>query len=396
MTIRSFQFEDKAREWKLEKVKFAPFNLLVGMSGVGKTLILESLRRVRNAALRGARHVPGCVWTMEIEVEGKRYVWTAETSLPSTPLSAFDIDDDVLELNEEIDTSSEEVRFLEEAITFEDGCVLFKRSGDDLVLRDGPMPSLKKTESLISLLREDDAVKPIFLAMRRFLFSHAHALTRTFFEYDKRRFARAESKFKKLDDLRDATGFSVMAKMVIMQSRFPEDFKKVVNQFQTIFEQIEDVQIGKLSEFDLTVEGPDLPAEWIAVALRERDVPRWLVHHRISSGMVRTLMHLFELALAPAGTVVLIDEFENSLGVNCLSQVTDHLLERAGDLQFLITSHHPYIINNIPIRDWLVVTRHGCTVKVLDASQLPGLNTTSRQDRFTLLMNLREYERGVA
>jgi predicted ATPase len=107
-------------------------------------------------------------------------------------------------------------------------------------------------------------------------------------------------------------------------------------------------------------------------------------------------MHLFELALAPAGTVVLIDEFENSLGVNCLSQVTEHLLERAGDLQFLLTSHHPYIINNVPIRDWLVVTRHGGTVKVLDASQLPALNTKSHQDKFTLLMNLREYERGVA
>jgi predicted ATPase len=394
MTIHAFQFEDKAREWKLENVKFKPFNLLVGMSGVGKTLILDSLRRVRNAALRGGRHAPGCAWTMEIEVEGKRYVWSAETSQPPTFLSALDIDDNAVEGNEELDTNSEEIHFVEESITFEDGRLLFKRSGDDLMLRDGPMPSLKKTESLISLLREDEAVKPIFRAMRRFLFSNAHAFTRTFVEYDKRRLKFPM--FKTLDHLRDATGYSVMAKMFIMERRFPDDFKKVVGQFQEIFEQVEEVKVGKLSEFDLTIKVPDEAAEWIAIALRERDVPRWLVHHRISSGMVRTLMHLFELALAPAGTVVLIDEFENSLGVNCLSQVTDHLLERAGDLQFLITSHHPYIINNVPIRDWLVVTRHGSTVKVLDASQLPGLNTTSRQDKFTLLMNLREYERGVA
>ncbi|MBK9263224.1 MAG: ATP-binding protein [Polyangiaceae bacterium] len=396
MTIQAFEFEDKVREWKLERVKFGPFNLLVGMSGVGKTLILDSLRRVSKAVIEGARRVPGCAWTMEIAIDGKRYVWSAATSRPSASVGAFYMLDDMLEEDGEIDASYEDICFVEESVTREDGSVLFNRCDDDLVLRDRPMPSLKKTESLISLLNEDEEIKPIFRAMRRFLVSNAHALTRTYFPYDTRRFERAESKFKTLDDLRDASNLSVMAKMLIMQNRFPDDFKKVVSQYQAIFEQIEEVKVGKLSEFDPAAEGPDIPAEWIAVALRERGVPRLLVHHRISSGMIRTLMHLFELALAPAGTVVLIDEFENSLGVNCLSQVTDHLLERSGDLQFLITSHHPYIINNVPIRDWLVVTRHGCTVKVLDASQLPALNTKSHQDKFTLLTNLREYERGVA
>lgn len=396
MTILAFQFEDKVREWKLERVKFAPFNLLVGMSGVGKTLILDSLRRVRNAGIRGPRLVPGCAWTMEIAVEGKLYSWSAETSRPSTSGSTISIFQ-VLEGSEDIDRGSEAVHFVEESITLEDGSVLFKRSGDELVLRGQPMPSLKKTESLISLLNEDDTVKPIFRAMHRFLTSDAQALTRGFVVFDKPGIARMESKLNTLDDLRDASSIPFMAKMFIMQNRFPDDFNKVVSQYREIFKQVEEVKVGKLSEFDVTVEGSVLPAEFITVALRERDVPRWLlVHHHISSGMIRTLMHLFELALAPAGTVVLIDEFENSLGVNCLSEVTEHLIERSGDLQFFITSHHPYIINNVPIRDWLVVTRHGCTVKVLDATQLPALNTKSHQDKFTLLTNLREYERGVA
>jgi AAA15 family ATPase/GTPase len=62
--------------------------------------------------------------------------------------------------------------------------------------------------------------------------------------------------------------------------------------------------------------------------------------------MFKTLMYIAEIYLSPEGAVVLIDEFENSLGSNCIDAVTDILTERQ-DLQFIITSHHPYIIKLI-------------------------------------------------
>ena len=61
--------------------------------------------------------------------------------------------------------------------------------------------------------------------------------------------------------------------------------------------------------------------------------------------------------LWPDGSVILIDEFENSLGVNCLDEITEDVVKESRRLQFILTSHHPYIIldsgeNDPP--DWSV------------------------------------------
>ena len=111
--------------------------------------------------------------------------------------------------------------------------------------------------------------------------------------------------------------------------------------------------------------------------------------------MRRTLVHLLELALSPPGTVLLIDEYENSMGVNCLPAVTEQILERAGDLQFIITSHHPYVINNVDKKHWMVVRRRGSVVEVVPASAIPSLDTRSSQDAFIQLMNAEEYRGSI-
>ncbi|MDV2999866.1 MAG: hypothetical protein N5P05_001472 [Chroococcopsis gigantea SAG 12.99] len=51
-------------------------------------------------------------------------------------------------------------------------------------------------------------------------------------------------------------------------------------------------------------------------------------------------MYISQLYLAPDNSIILIDEFENSLGVNCLDSVTELVLNN-NKLQFIITSHHP-------------------------------------------------------
>jgi len=125
------------------------------------------------------------------------------------------------------------------------------------------------------------------------------------------------------------------------------------------------------------------------------DYPAKYQRADISSGMMKTLLHLFEIALAPKGSVIMIDDFENSMGQNCLPQLTDYILRYSNDIQFILTSHHPYVINNIPTKWWKIVTRKGSEVTVKDADSIPALQTASKLDKFTLLMNLKEYEEGI-
>jgi predicted ATPase len=156
-----------------------------------------------------------------------------------------------------------------------------------------------------------------------------------------------------------------------------------------MFASVEDVKASASNELD---------SSWIRheLMIREKGSEVWILQPEISSGMLRALVHLIELTLAPRGSVIVIDEFENSLGINCMPQLTDFILSRASDLQFIITSHHPYVINKIPPETWKLVTRKGGCVRVISAKDIPSLQKISHQQAFIRLINLPEFEEGIA
>jgi hypothetical protein len=75
-----------------------------------------------------------------------------------------------------------------------------------------------------------------------------------------------------------------------------------------------------------------------------------------------------------------------------MSEITDFILDHADGLQFIITSHHPYIINNIPWQDWQIVSRKGSHIKTQKATEISALNTASSLDKFTQLINVLDFE----
>ncbi len=206
---------------------------------------------------------------------------------------------------------------------------------------------------------------------------------------------RIREKFPTLKELREAKGIHSLIKAYILQEDHPEEFGKVREAYTEIFPTVLDVKLAENEEwFVADAEGSWEHREWLSLGIKEKGVEEWVLNDQISAGMLRALVHLFELTLAPSGTVILVDEFENSMGVNCLPQMTDHFL-RHSELQFILTSHHPYVINNIPWRYWKLVTRKGSEVTIKDATSIPELDTASSLEKFTLLMNLEEYEEAI-
>jgi hypothetical protein len=74
--------------------------------------------------------------------------------------------------------------------------------------------------------------------------------------------------------------------------------------------------------------------------------------------------------------------------------VTSSILTSERDLQFIITSHHPYIINNIDYHYWKLVTRNGSILKAENATKY-GIGR-SKHEAFTQLINLDAYAEGIA
>jgi len=161
-----------------------------------------------------------------------------------------------------------------------------------------------------------------------------------------------------------------------------------------IFPFVIDLKIAPL-KFSADDDVSPILKEIPFIQIKENNVEDWIIQPQMSSGMHRTLMQLSELYLCPAGTLILIDEFENSLGVNCMDELTTDLQTFPHrNLQFIITSHHPYIINQIDFKNWKLVTRTGSQVVVREASDIIDFKK-SRQRAFMQLMQLEEFTDGV-
>jgi energy-coupling factor transporter ATP-binding protein EcfA2 len=87
MRIISFEFDAGLGGWRLEKMSFnTDLTLLVGASGVGKTLILRSLTDLPKVA-KGVSY-PEMSWRFEFESdEGHYYCWEGKIASDVSVLS---------------------------------------------------------------------------------------------------------------------------------------------------------------------------------------------------------------------------------------------------------------------------------------------------------------------
>ena len=164
----------------------------------------------------------------------------------------------------------------------------------------------------------------------------------------------------------------------------PYVFEAIKEDFIEVFNQVEDIRL-------ITEEKNNSKID-IILQIKEKGT-NWISMNQISLGMFKTLVHIAEMRLLTDGSVILIDEFENSLGINCIDVVTDILTQSDIDLQFIITSHHPYIINRISMDNWKIVTRKSSVVKIRDAKEF-NLGK-SKHKAFKQLINLEAFRDGV-
>ena len=164
-----------------------------------------------------------------------------------------------------------------------------------------------------------------------------------------------------------------------------EEYQFILDDFKSIFPLVEDIDFAIGAFFnDLTIP---------ILKIKEKDVDSWIFQQDVSSGMLRTLSQIVMLTLADSGDVFLIDEFENGLGVNCINQLADLVMNPSEDIQVIMTSHHPYIINTIPFECWKIVTRSGCDVTVHSADEL-NIGIRSKHEAFMQLLQSNAYKTG--
>jgi len=392
MKINSFNFRNNRQNWHIEKAIFDNLILLIGASGVGKTRILKALYLICNVSQGEVQMLEDVEWSIDFSHLGQRYRWELKALNPTE--KTFSSEQNHSEIAEE------------KLIKFADGnepTEILHRTKTESTLNKSQIPKLKRTESAITLLTEEESIAPIADAFKRFIFNETlqnvemslsldpssiilslplNAQLKSI-NTDQAAYSKALEIFKET-----SIHFATILKAYYLKKYFPQMFDEIKEAYIEIFPSVKDIRITVNKQSDKNYN--------LLLEIQEHGSENWIPQYRISSGMYVTLTYLIEITSAPEGSVFVVDEFENSLGINCMPQLTDFILDKSPNLQFILTSHHPYIINNIPWKTWQLVSRTNGTIRTRKALDIPELNTASSLDKFTQLINLLEHEEETA
>lgn len=380
MKINKITYYDHELEWQFEPIHFSELNLLVGISGVGKTQILESIMNLRKIARGGSLN--GVEWDIDFSSKNYEYKWNGE--FETKEVDAFILDDE--------ESEKDKCRINREHLSV-NGKVIIERNDHEIIFNGNKLPKLSPFESAVEILSEEEDIAPVKDGFNKVIYSE-QSRGENSVSVDDMIYSPiinnklAAKKYSSLEEIQQSN-LPIQIKLALVYNYHPETFQEIKQRFIDIFDQIEDIKMEPDEDEDL----PKIIADYPFINIKEKGVNNWIIQQRISSGMFRTLMHISELYLSAEGTVILIDEFENSLGVNCIDILSDLLLENR-KLQFIITSHHPYIINKIGMEHWKIVTRRGGVVIVKNAKDY-NLGK-SRHEAFMQLINLEAFKEGIA
>lgn len=380
MKITSFEYVDHAAEWSLETIEFHALSLLVGASGVGKTRILHAILQLKKIA-RGAS-LNGVQWKVKFSINGNVYEWDGKFENKRFFSESLFVDPNDEDEKDRTNIETEKLSI--------NNILVIDRTSEGIFFNGTKTVKLSQKESVISLLKEEDQIKAVYAEFSKILFNSAkehHGVIKLFFEEEG---ASKKNTYKDLHSIRNSDE-TLRTKLYLTYVHARDQFEAIKNSLIDIFPFIEDVTFEPIK--NSTERIPYVFRDVPFIQIKEVGVRNWIDERNLSSGMYRTLMHIAELYLCADGTVILIDEFENSLGINCIDEITRSIVTHARDLQFIITSHHPYIINNICSSNWKVITRKAGTVKNYDATQLTI--GKSKHEAFTQLINLDKYIDGV-
>jgi ABC-type multidrug transport system ATPase subunit len=356
-----------------EATNFSRINLLVGDSGTGKTKFLNTIDNFFKQLVSPKIRFSG-KWDVDFEVAGISYNYRLSVTQS---------------------TRSPREKTIESEILTKGKGELFNRSNGSIIWKGNKMPKLSSDQACFSLL-EDDEITPIYLNMkkviaRRFSGNELDANFQLGTVLSNAPNNPVPPHIKSLGDLA-IEPIDFHNKMYILKIFSPGNYKKVIELIKTAFPIIEEADIQDMIKVLPNFQGP---LHTHVFSIKEKNIEKWIATNNISSGMQKIFLLILDTILLQDAGILLIDEYENSLGISAINFLPDLIDTISENCQFIITSHHPYIINKIPIESWKVFHREGIQVHITDGDFLKEKYSKSSQDNFVQLINDPIYKNGL-
>jgi predicted ATPase len=382
MNLEKYEYREDGG-WEFNEIDVRRINLFVGATGSGKSRLLNTLSSIGDFAGGAEGVFKAGGWKMQFRDQDKVYKWSCH-SIDSPKTGQV--------------VESESLVLAENGVEQE----IFARAGADFTYNKAKLPRLSPNTTALYLFREELAVAPIqkwFADIRR----------RNFYGDDLVQACAIQSMPKNVElasqeEERKLVGqpkgvtlkipLSLSARLGLLKKAKPQVFFDIANLYRSVFPNIEKCDVVDAIELNIKLPFSDSGQTPIFV-IKERHVDKQVMLPEFSSGMQKVLLIITDVLTLPRFGTYLIDEYENSLGVNAIGFLPELLLEYGADNQFFITSHHPYLINNMPVNDWHIFHRKGSKVTIKPGREFAEKFGASKQQAFIQLMNDPFYSEGV-
>lgn len=363
--INWIEFENLDTKLKCERVNFNDdITLLVGLSGVGKSQILNAIGMSCSVATdRQTRLFPLCA-TINFTIGQKIYEWSYRIEEDNT--------------KENMNFSKKQYEFVFEELLIDNEQVLMRNKNDIQLKHFDKIPTPKKSESLLSQYSNEEIYHDIVVDFHKIapldidMDIRGMISKESFIEFNQRlnNFFSKENEQSKLDEL-PLSELPPIIKLYLSKKYFNNTYVLIFNYVKELFPEITDIDV---------IEDEQRQAYGVSIDVYDHKI----LQKDISNGMLKTIYYIVELVTAPENSLILIDEFENGLGVNCIDTLSELLLNERKDIQFIITSHHPKIIGEIPSVKWRIIERDMSVIKNVTSKEF-GVDDSMHNAYFNLL-----------
>jgi hypothetical protein len=365
MRLERLEFHDPTRHWRLDAMTFHPdVTLLVGYSATDKRRILTAIATLARFALGHPLDDEwGIAWTMRFRTEAGSYYWEGELSGKGFSLRDGLRTEALLKLLPGQFRRGLEPFVLHETLRLNDRIVV-ERRGESIRVNGRYTDRHSPSHSALCLLGREADIQPAFDGLGRVVFSENTGDTLASLAKPLRALC---NDFPTLTAIRDSN-LPTYAKLAVVHENLPEVFSAIVRRVRERFPQVEDVGFDRV---DRSSRFTDLPA----LRLLEKGTSQWLPESKITTDMLRSVLNLAAVALWPEDAVILIDDFEASMGVCCLDDMLEAARDQGRNVQVVLTSDDPAVCSRIGRERRKVVSWQGDRVSADDPLEF-DLETT--------------------
>jgi len=369
MKLINYEFHDTDEaNWHFSPIKLDNINLFVGDTATGKSRLLNTIFNLGASAVRKPSELFAGYWNITFIQNKTYYQWELESSKDS---------------EEKVTINKENIwRLLENG----DKEPIITRDKDTFKFKESVLPKLSKSETSILLLQDEPEIQPLykaFTSIKRRRFPQDALMSVMQYSPISSQLYNEVNKEKSIDAI-FYSNINLNGVLYLLSEFFPNIYRNICGLYREWFSFISDMTIMDITEIHGSFS---TPTKIPVFCIKEKEAPGWIELRELSSGMQKVLLILTDILSFPESGIYMIDEYENSLGPSAIEFLPELLSDLEDNVQKIITSHHPYLIKKIPVKNWYVFHRRGRQVTIRYGEELIEKISASKQDAYIQLIN---------